>query len=208
MEIVLASKSPRRREILEHLGLKINIMVSGADESGVTLTDPGKLTEKLALIKAQAVLSEALNRYGGDSVIIASDTVVYAGGEILGKPQDKDDARRMLRILSGKDHSVISAIAVVYGEKTIVSHETTFVRFRELSDNDIEKYIESGEPFDKAGGYGIQDSAAVFIERIEGDYFNVVGLPVYRLFSVLRENFGLELFDLQNENTSCNQSNN
>lgn len=202
MKIILASKSPRRREILEHLGLKVNIMVSGADESGVHFTDPGELTEKLSLIKAQAVLPEALVKYGNDSLIIASDTVVYAGKEILGKPKDPEDARRMLRLLSGRPHSVVSGIAVLYCGKTVVSHETTSVSFRTLSDSDIERYIASGEPFDKAGGYGIQDSASVFIERIEGDYFNVVGLPVYRLFSVLKESFGIELFDLQNEKTT------
>ncbi len=197
MEIILASKSPRRREIIEHLGLNVRVMVSGADESGIHNPEPEKLTEELSLIKAQAVLPDALQRYGSDTLVIASDTVVYAGGEILGKPKGRSDAFRMLHLLSGSLHSVVSGIAVVYKGRTVTAHETTSVKFRALSDTEIERYINSGEPFDKAGGYGIQDGASVFIERIDGDYFNVVGLPVYRLFSVLRESFGLDFFELR-----------
>ena len=193
MEIILASKSPRRREILEHMGLKVKVIDSKTDESSVFLSEPGELTERLSLIKAGAVLSEA----GENSLIVASDTVVCAKGRILGKPRDRDNALDMLRLLSGATHSVVSGLAVIYNGHAVTAHETTLVKFRELTMKEIERYVDSGDPFDKAGGYGIQDSASVFIERIEGDYFNVVGLPVCRLFSVMRDSFGLDFFDIR-----------
>ncbi len=187
-KIILASKSARRREILEHLGLALEIKVSGADENIDLGTPPGEYTELLSLRKAEAVLP-----CPEDKIVIASDTVVYAEGEILGKPRDREDAIRMLKLLSGRAHKVYSGVAVIYKGQTYVTHDETEVRFRVLDNAEIERYVDSGEPFDKAGGYGIQDRASVFIEGINGDYFNVVGLPVYKLFSILKEHYGLVL---------------
>ncbi len=188
-KIVLASKSIRRKEILEHLGLAPEVMVSGADENIAPSTPPGLYTELLSERKGEAVVP-----YAGDRMVIASDTVVYADGEILGKPRDRDDAIRMLRLLSGSTHTVFSGAAVFYNGRCERTHDETLVRFRELTDAEIERYVDSGEPFDKAGGYGIQDRASVFIEGISGDYFNVVGLPVYKLFRMIEEKFGFTYF--------------
>lgn len=190
--IILASASARRREILTHLGLDPEIAVSHADESLDPTTPPRLYTEELSLRKAKAVK----DGYGDDCLIIASDTVVYADGSILGKPKDRDDAYSMLSRLSGSTHSVISGIAVMHGGKTAVTSETTEVTFRDIPESEIYRYIDTGEPFDKAGAYGIQDIASVFVERINGDYFNVVGLPVFRLFELLKRDFGLDYFGL------------
>ena len=192
-KIVLASKSARRREILEHLGIKFRTLVSDADEDIDTSFSPGKYTELLSKRKAEEVTPYV----SADELIIASDTVVYAKGEILGKPRDRDDAIRMLELLSADTHQVVSGLAVMYSGKIALSHETTFVTFRELDASEIEGYVDSGEPYDKAGGYGIQDSASVCIEKIDGDYFNVVGLPVFRLFDTLKKEFGLNYFELR-----------
>ncbi len=187
-KIILASKSARRREILEHLGLDIEIRVSGADEDIDPSTTPELYTELLSVRKAEAVLP-----CPSESMIIASDTIVYAGGEILGKPCDRADAIRMMTLLSGETHKVYSGVAVIYDGKTFVTHDETEVTFRKLEREEIERYVDSGEPFDKAGGYGIQDRASVFIRGIKGDYFNVVGLPVYKMFKLLKEKFGIIL---------------
>ncbi len=187
-KIILASRSIRRKEILEHLGLDIEIKVSGADENIDPHTPPGLYTEILSLRKAEAVLP-----CPNDKMIIASDTIVYAGGEILGKPHDREDAIRMLTLLSGNVHTVYSGVAVIYNGETYVTHDETEVIFRPLDREEIERYVDSGEPFDKAGGYGIQDRASVFIQGIKGDYFNVVGLPVYKMFEILKEKFGIIL---------------
>ncbi len=187
-KIILASSSARRKEILEHLGLELEIKVSHADESIDTATSPGLYTEILSARKAEAVLP-----CPNDKMIIASDTVVYAEGEILGKPRDREDAVRMLKLLSGKTHKVYSGVAVIYEGELHVTHDETEVTFRELDDEEINRYVDSGEPFDKAGGYGIQDKASVFIKGIKGDYFNVVGLPVYKLFELLKDKFSVIL---------------
>ncbi len=190
--IILASKSARRKEILEHLGLKITVRVSNADESVPGAPSPERYAEEVSLRKAEAVKPVCQS---GD-LIIASDTAVFCKGRILGKPKDAEDAFEMLSLLSGSTHTVTSGIAVIYNGKTALAHETTEVTFRKISEKEISEYIKTGEPFDKAGGYGIQDRAAVFTERINGDYLNVVGLPVYRLFSLLKSEFGIDFFDL------------
>ncbi len=187
-KIILASKSARRKEILDNLGLELEIAVSGADENIDPTTPPSLYTEILSARKAEAVLP-----CPEDKMIIASDTVVYAEGEILGKPRDRGDAIRMLKLLSGKTHKVYSGVAVIYKGELHVTHDETEVTFRELDDEEAERYVESGEPFDKAGGYGIQDKVAIFIEGIKGDYFNVVGLPVYKLFKLLKDKFSMTL---------------
>lgn len=196
MKFVLASASPRRREILSHLGLAFTVLCADADESSDEKKGE-RLVEILSRRKAEAV-RDALASVGGltaDTVILAADTVVVSPkGEILGKPHDKADADRMLRLLSGRTHRVISGICVIAGDKTVTAHEVTHVTFDRLSDEVIARYIATGEPNDKAGAYGIQDTACLWIKGIDGDYFNVVGLPVHRLECVLGEEFGLSLW--------------
>ncbi len=190
--IILASASARRKEILTHLGLSPEIAVSHADEDLDPSTPPRLYTEELSLRKARAVFPN----YGDGCLIIASDTVVCADKRILGKPKSREDAFSMLSLLSGSTHSVVSGVAVVYGGKTAVTSEVTEVTFRDVQKDEIYRYIDTGEPFDKAGAYGIQDIASVFVEKINGDYFNVVGLPVFRLFELLKKDFGLDYFGL------------
>ena len=196
MNFILASASPRRREMLQHLGLDFCVVCADADESSEE-KDGQKLVELLATRKATAGL-ERLGKQGAltpDTVILAADTVVVSPeGEILGKPRDKDDARRMLRALSGNTHRVISGICVIADGRTVSASEVTEVTFDVLSDAIIDAYIASGEPMDKAGAYGIQDTASLWIQGIRGDYFNVVGLPLHRVEVVLKENFGMSLW--------------
>ena len=196
MKIILASQSARRRDILENLGIKFDIKVSSVDESMSPRLSAGENVESVSLRKASAVEAELGITPEDDVLIIASDTVVVCDGVILGKPKDKAHATEMMRMLSGRRHSVISGIAVIYRGKRISSHEETEVEFRELTDSDVESYVSTDEPYDKAGGYGIQDKAAVFVRGICGDYLNVVGLPVFRLFRLLESEFGIEYFNI------------
>lgn len=188
MRYILASASPRRKEILENLGLKFSVITSDADESS-DITDPEALTKELAKRKGLAVY-ELLLKKGEltDTVIISADTVVYCDGEILGKPHDKNDAERMIRMLSGKAHTVTSGVALIYNGKTYSAAATTKVFFDELDENFINDYINSDEPYDKAGSYAIQGKAAPVISKIDGCYFNVVGLPVNCLCRLAKEN--------------------
>lgn len=203
MTFILASASPRRREMLQHLGLNFSIVCADADESSDE-RDGARLVELLATRKANAV-AERLRGEGrltGETVILAADTVVVSpDGEILGKPRDVEDAHRMLRSLSGNTHRVIGGICVTRGDKTVAAHEVTEVTFAPLSDHTIDAYIASGEPMDKAGAYGIQDTASLWIEGVRGDYFNVVGLPLHRVEVVLNECFDLSLWG---RNRICN----
>lgn len=191
MKFILASKSPRRREILADLGLKFDIVTADTDES-CELKDPCAFVEELALRKGRAVA----DLIDGNTVIIASDTVVACGGEILGKPRDRADACRMLNMLSGSRHSVISGIALISKDKEAVASEVTEVIFDTLTDSDKEIYLNSNEPYDKAGAYAIQGLASMWIKGIEGDYFNVVGLPVKRLHDLLLDEFGIDMATL------------
>ena len=191
MKFILASKSPRRREILQNLGVSFEVITAETDESS-SLTDPCALVEELSLRKGLAV-RELLIEQGrdlADTVIISSDTVVASDGEILGKPRDRADAERMLRLLSGRAHEVISGISLIGNGKTGVSHEVTHVRFAPLSDENIAFYLNTQEPYDKAGAYAIQGLASMWIEGIQGCYFNVVGLPVHKMCALYRETFG------------------
>ena len=191
MRIVLASKSPRRREILSSLGLRFDIVSADADESS-DITDPALLVRELSLRKGRAT-RELLRREGkwdNDTLIIASDTVVATENEILGKPRDDADAARMLRLLSDGSHRVISGIALLRGDREIATFDSTAVCFAPMSEAEIDWYVQSGEPRDKAGAYAIQGLAAIFIKGLEGCYFNVVGLPVHRLDELLREFLG------------------
>lgn len=191
MKFILASKSPRRREILSDLGLQFDIVTADTDES-CDIKDPRSFVEELALRKGRAVAENIDN----DTIIIASDTVVSCGGEILGKPRDRADAKRMLDMLSGSKHDVISGIALITKGKEAVASEVTHVIFDNLTDSDKEIYLNSDEPYDKAGAYAIQGLASMWIKGIEGDYFNVVGLPVKRLHDLLLTEFGINMATL------------
>ena len=179
MRYILASKSPRRREILGNLGIDFNIVTAQTDESS-ELSDPVMLAEELALRKGQAVadLLKSQNELREDDVIISADTVVCCEGEILGKPQDRADAKRMLSLLSGKSHSVVSGVALIRGGKSFVSHSFTKVFFEDIPDDEIERYLDTNDAFDKAGAYGIQGLASLWVKKIDGCYFGVVGFPV------------------------------
>ena len=191
MKFILASKSPRRREILSDLGIKFNIITADTDES-CDISDPRGFVEELALRKGRAV-ADCLD---DDTIIIASDTVVACGGEILGKPRDKADAKRMLDMLSDSKHDVISGIALISKKKEAVASEVTHVIFDKLTESDKEIYLNSNEPYDKAGAYAIQGLASMWIKGIEGDYFNVVGLPVKLLHDRLKNEFGIDMAQL------------
>lgn len=195
MRIILASKSPRRREILEELGLEFEIITADCDESS-DITDGGELVTSLATRKGRAVL-EKLGEALEDTLIIACDTLVYASGEFLGKPKDFDDAYRMISLLSGGSHEVISGIYLYFNGKESGGFASTRVFFDNMSDDTIRNYIADGEPMDKAGAYAIQGLAGIYISKIEGDYSNVVGLPKNLLFKTLKEDFGLDVFDLK-----------
>ncbi len=177
--LVLASASPRRREILNSAGIPCSVRPADIDESRLAGETPGDYVRRLAEAKARAV------RQPGETVL-GADTVVVTGGRILGKPRDAADASRMLGLLSGRVHEVITGICLLRDEECQNVSETTKVKFCELSDSEIDSYISTGEPLDKAGAYGIQGSASKFIERIEGCYFNVVGLPISRVYRLLR----------------------
>ncbi len=194
MRIILASKSPRRKEILETLGLKFDIIVADADESS-DIREPDELVMTLAARKGRAVL-EKLGDEANGSLIIACDTLVYADGEFLGKPQNRADAERMIRKLSGKDHSVVSGIYLYYNGKEAHAAAWTKVIFDELTDSDIEAYLNTSEPYDKAGAYAIQGKAGIYISGIEGDYFNVVGLPINLLKNTLKNKFSIDLCEM------------
>ncbi|NLW10220.1 MAG: septum formation inhibitor Maf [Firmicutes bacterium] len=191
--LILASASPRRRELLRMLGLDFEILVSNAEESKGELPDsPGEQVMELAARKAGEIAG-----LHPDALVIAADTIVVAEKQILGKPGDEEDARRMLSFLSGRWHEVYTGVALVKAaeKKRLVDYERTRVKFRPLSREEIDRYIRSGEPMDKAGAYGIQGLGAVLVERIEGCYFNVVGLPLTKLTLMLKE-FDVEVLEV------------
>ncbi len=192
MRVVLASKSPRRKEILENLGLKFDVIVADADES-CDIADPCERVSALAAIKGRAVKEQV----GDGCLIIASDTLVFAEGEFLGKPKDRSDAKRMIEMLSGKAHSVVSGLYLSYGGKEYSGAGETKVIFDEMTESEIEDYISSPEPYDKAGGYAVQGLASLYVSGIEGDYFNVVGLPVNLLYKALKQEFGIDINSLK-----------
>lgn len=187
MEIVLASASPRRQELLRQVGVSFRVVPSQVDEQVSEPMQPGDLVEHLALSKARDVAT----REPG-SLILGADTIVVVAGRVLGKPKDRSDAIGMLQALSGREHQVVTGVALVTADREVVSHEVTTVRFRPLDPGEIERYVDSGEPMDKAGAYGIQGRAAAMISAIEGDYFTVVGLPLCRTVSMLSQ-FGVNV---------------
>lgn len=179
----MASKSPRRQELLKAIGIRnFKTIPAECDETVPDGLTPEETVSYLAGKKAACVAEKE-----PDALIVAADTLVFLDGEPLGKPANAGDAARTLRRLSGRSHTVMTGIRVVFGGKEAGGCETTRVFFRELSDGEISAYVESGEPMDKAGSYGIQGLGAVLVERIEGDYFNVVGLPLCRLCRVMKE---------------------
>ena len=180
--LILASASPRRRELLHLITPDFIVDVSDVSEALPASISPVDAVETLALRKAQAVAA----RHGPDDTVIGSDTVVVLGGEILGKPHDRADAAAMLRRLSGRTHEVVTGAAVLSGAHKTVFHSAALVTFAAMSEQEIAAYLDTGEPFDKAGAYGIQGYGARYIERVEGDYPAVVGLPVQRLYQALR----------------------
>ena len=195
--IILASASPRRKEILEGLGVDFRIVVADVDESSDE-RDPQKLTEELATRKGLAVWQKLKderpdNIDPDDCVIVSADTVVWCNGEIFGKPRDKADAERMIRAIAGGEHKVVSGVAVTRGGVAKSASCVTFVRVDELSDGDLMRYIDSGEPMDKAGSYAIQGKFSLWINGIDGCYFNVVGLPVNTLSKLYFECTGERL---------------
>ena len=180
MEIILASASPRRRELMGLYGVPFTIRAADIDET----MDPGKPpfdeVARVSRCKALAVSREP------EDVVVAADTIVVCGNQVLGKPRDEEDAARMLRLLSGSTHQVMTGCTVVRGEAIQTFTEVTDLHFRPLSEGEIARYVDSGEPMDKAGAYGIQGGAALFCEGLTGDYYNVMGLPVCRLLEALQ----------------------
>lgn len=182
MNYILASRSPRRKEILENLGVAFEVVTADVDESSDE-RDPARLVELLSRRKGEAVRDMLLQagRDLSDTVIISSDTVVAVDGTILGKPHNKHEAVKMLTMLSGRGHTVVSGVALICGDRCQSASEVTEVYFDTLDTDTIERYVASTNPYDKAGAYAIQGKAALFIREIRGCYFNVVGLPVHRL---------------------------
>jgi septum formation protein len=180
--VVLASSSPRRRQLLDLIGIAHEVRPANIDETMRPREAPRRHAERLAREKASAIAKR-----DPDLITIGADTIVVVNRKVLGKPRDPEDAARMLTLLSGREHMVITAVAVSRGRKLRSAVEEVRVRFRRLRDDEIEAYIATGEPMDKAGAYGIQGYGATIVERIEGDYFAVMGLPVVRLIGLLRD---------------------
>lgn len=178
--LILASKSPRRKELLSLITTDFEIKSADADETLPQGITPDRAVIYLSKIKAQPLANS-------NDTVIGADTVVAIGNKILGKPKDRNDAFYMLRLLSGKWHSVFTGVTVISPEKSKSFFVETKVKFFELSDEEIVRYIDTKEPFDKAGAYGIQGKGSLLVEKIDGDYFNVVGLPVSTLNRVLAD---------------------
>lgn len=181
MNLILASASPRRQELLKVFGCPFTVRAADIDETMDPDKAPFDEVARVSRQKAQAIAA------GQDDVIIAADTIVVCCGKVLGKPRDAEDARRMLSLLSGRDHQVMTGCTVMRGSRAVTFTEVTDLHFRPLLPQEIRRYILTGEPMDKAGAYGIQGGAALFCQRMEGDYYNVMGLPLCRLGQVLRD---------------------
>ncbi len=185
-KIILASGSPRRRELLTQIGIEYEVVPSGAEET-ITETEPSKVVESLSLRKA----FDVARRQTEDCIVIGADTVVALDQQILGKPEDETQAFQMLHALQGRSHCVYTGVSILYKTEGKIDpqtfHEKTTVHVRSMRDCEILDYIATGEPMDKAGAYGIQGTFAAYIQGIEGDYYNVVGLPVCRLVQTLKK---------------------
>lgn len=185
-QLILASGSPRRRELLGLFGIPFVVRAADIDETMDPSQSPAHEVAQVSRRKAMAV------ERGPDDVVVAADTIVVCQGKILGKPHSREEAVSMLRLLSGREHQVMTGCTVLWegGQETFT--EITALTFRPLSDEEIQRYVDSGEPMDKAGAYGVQGRGALLVERLEGDFFNVMGLPVLRLARML-EAFGVFL---------------
>lgn len=181
MNLILASQSPRRKELLGLFRVPFVVRVADIDETMDPGLSPFDEVARVSLAKAKAV------ERSNDDVVIAADTIVVCDHKTLGKPHSEAEAFEMLRLLSGRDHQVMTGLTVLRGEKAATCTEVTDIHFRELSDKEITAYVRTGEPMDKAGAYGIQGGAALFAEKMVGDYYNVMGLPVCRLYGILRD---------------------
>lgn len=189
MKIILASKSPRRKELLTRMGInEFEILPAEGPERIEAGLSPSETVERLARGKAEEVRTKA----GPEPLIVAADTLVFLDGAALGKPADAEDAKRMLRSLSGRSHQVFTGVCVCRGSTILTEHEKSDVWFRPLTEEEICGYVATGEPMDKAGAYGAQGFGSMLVSRIDGDFFNVMGLPVCRLYGMLKQ-FGIEL---------------
>ena len=187
--IILASKSPRRSEILRAAGIPFEIVSADADETPVKSVTAAELTMGLASRKLRAVFEKV----GDDKLILAADTVVCRNGEVFGKPKDDADAERMLTLLSDGWHEVYTGIAMQKNGKLIIDYDVTHVRMRKIGKSEIKAYIKSGEPADKAGAYAVQELGSVFVERLDGSFHNVVGLPICLVCEHLYDDFGISV---------------
>ena len=178
--IILASNSPRRKELLQMLGVKFMVSPGNCEEISKS-QDPAQMTMEIAMKKAYAT------HYSQDDIIIGADTIVYYDGKVYGKPRDKDHARAMLKAFSGKTHSVYTGVCILQNGESECFCSKTDVKFFELEDSLIEKYLTTGDSLDKAGSYGIQGKGALLVEEIHGDFYNVMGLPLARVAKKLRE---------------------
>ena len=183
-KLILASQSPRRAALMKQAGLQFEVMPSNSDEESVPHDKPAKYVKTIAKMKANAIAAKV-----SEGIIIAADTTVYLDGKIYNKPKDRAEAIEMLKLFSGKVHKVTSGLCVInkYTGKTVTKAVTTSVKFRELSDRLISWYVDTGEPYDKAGGYGIQAKGGILVEWVKGDYYNVTGLPLVTLMKILEE---------------------
>jgi septum formation protein len=180
MQLILASASPRRKELLSLFGIPFEIRVADIDETMDPAKAPFEEVARVSRCKAMAVSAQS------QDVVIAADTIVVCEGKVLGKPKSAEEAAQMLNLLSGRDHQVMTGCTVLRGDSRETFTDVTDLHFRHLSEKEIARYIASGEPMDKAGAYGIQGGAALFCEKMNGDYYNVMGLPVCRLWQTLR----------------------
>ena len=181
MNLTLASQSPRRRELLGLFHLPFSVRVADIDETMDAGKAPQDEVARVSRLKAQATPRS------DDDVVIAADTIVVCENTVLGKPRSEEYAKHMLQLLSGRDHQVMTGLTVICGDKTVTVTEITDIHFRELSQKEIDAYVATGEPMDKAGSYGIQGGAALFVEKLVGDYYNVMGLPVCKLWQLLQD---------------------
>lgn len=188
-QIILASASPRRKKLLEQIGLSIKVVPSDIDEKLNPRLKPKAQAETLSLEKAEIVAAKY-----PDSIIIAADTLVYTNGNILGKPKNMEEAKRMIQKLQGKTHSVITGFTIYHkaSKKIVTDSAETKVTFRKLKDTEIKNYLKKEKPLDKAGGYGVQGIGVVLVETINGDYSNVVGLPLGKIIPTLKK-YGVEI---------------
>ena len=179
MQLILASASPRRKELLSLFGIPFAVRVADIDETMDSGKPPFDEVARVSRAKAMAVAAEDAD------VVIAADTIVVCKGRVLGKPRTETEASEMLSLLSGRDHQVMTGVTIRQGRRCETFTDVTDLHFRELSQREIARYVASGEPMDKAGAYGIQGGAALFCEKMNGDYYNVMGLPVCRLWQIL-----------------------